>query len=205
MAESPESLYARVVADVGSGGRLPVTPASTWDVFPWEVAEGRLVTKVLAPPLAEEKPREGDPGGTACSTCAGDRDDRLIWADDAWTLRAMPRGGLPLVLMLEPREHLDYTDLDEDQAAELGRLSVRVTRIMEAVPHVGRVHVQRIGDGARHLHVWLIARPARFGQILGSFAIEWDDMLPPTPEEEWAADQRTIAAEMARHGGRALL
>jgi hypothetical protein len=206
MAESPEDLYARIVAQVGEGGRLPMTPAADWDVFPWEVVDGALVPKVLAPPLPVEAPREGDPGGRPCGACATDGErPALLWENEGWTLRSMPRGGMPLILMLEPREHLDYTDLDDDQAAELGRLSLWITRIMSHLEHVGRVHVMRIGDGSAHLHVWFIARPERFGQILGSFALEYDDMLPPTPEESWLADQRTVAQRLALHDGRALV
>lgn len=205
MAESPEDLYARITAQVGEHGRLPMTPAVDWDVFPWEVVDGAIVPKVLAAPLAADNPREGDPGGKPCGICAGERDDATIWENETWTLRPMPRGGLPLILMLEPKEHLDYTDLDDDQAAELGRLSLWTARIMEHLDHVGRVHVMRIGDGAAHLHVWFIARPERFGQILGSFAIEYDDMLPATPEESWLADQRTVAQRLALHDGRALV
>lgn len=205
MAESPEDLYARITAEVGSTGRLPMTPAVSWDVFPWEVVGGQIVPKVLAAPLAAEAPRDGEEGGRPCSACAGDRDDRLVWENDAWVLRVMPRGGLPLVLMLETKEHLDYTDLDDDQVSEMGRISLWTTRIMESLDNVGRVHVMRIGDGAEHLHLWHVARPARFAGILGSFAIEWDDMLPPTPEENWVADQRTVAAKLALHDGRALI
>jgi|SRR5689334_22914099 len=205
MAESPEDLYARITAQVGDGGRIPMTPAVDWDVFPWEVVDGAIVPKVLAPPLAEENPREGDPGGKPCKLCAGGRDGSTLWENDDWTLRPMARGGLPLILMLEPKEHLDYTDLSDDQAAELGRLSLWLTRIMEHLDNIGRVHVMRIGDGAAHLHVWFIARPARFGGILGSFAIEYDDMLPATPEDSWLADQRTVAQRLALHDGRSLV
>ena len=205
MAESPEDLYARIVDQVGADGRLPMTPAVDWEVFPWEVVDGAMVPKVLAAPVAAEAPREGDPGGKPCGICAGDRNDATIWENEGWTLRPMARGGLPLVLMLEPKEHLDYTDLSDEQAGELGRLSLWLTRIMSNLENVGRVHVMRIGDGASHLHVWHLARPARFGQILGSFAIEYDDMLPPTPEESWLADQRTVAQKLARHDGQALI
>jgi diadenosine tetraphosphate (Ap4A) HIT family hydrolase len=205
MAESPEDLHARVVADVGPDGRLPMTPAVAWDVFPWEVVGGQIVPKMLAPPLEVEAPREGEDGGKPCSNCAGDRDDRRIWENDAWVLRVMPRGGLPLILMLETKEHLDFTDLDDEQVSEMGRLSLWTTRIMESLDNTGRVHVMRIGDGAEHLHLWHIARPERFAGILGSFAVEWDDMLPPTPEESWLADQRTVAAKLALHDGRAIV
>ena len=206
MAESPEDLYARIVAQVGPDGRLPMTPAQSWDVFPWEVVDGAMVPKVLAPPLAVENPRTGDPGGDPCSLCTGGTGHgTVLWENEAWTLRPMPRGGLPLILMLEPKEHLDYTDLDDDQAAELGRLSLWITRIMSHLDNVGRVHMMRIGDGSAHLHVWFIARPARFGGILGSFAVEWDDMLPATPEDSWLADQQAVARRLALHDGRALV
>ena len=204
MPESPEDLYARVVAQVGEDGRLPMSPVAAWEVFPWEVVDGALVPKVLAPPLAAEAPRKGDPGGGPCPRCAHDGDD-VIWENERWTVRPHHRGGMPLVLFLEPREHLDYTDLDDDQAAEYGRLGVWLARIMTNLPHVGRVHVLRVGDGASHLHVWFIARPARFPGILGSMAMEWDEMLPPPPEDVWRTDLNTVADRLATHDGRSLV
>jgi hypothetical protein len=201
MPESPEDLYARVVAQVGEAGRLPMSPVVDWDVFPWEVVDGALVPKVLRPPLAEEPPRAGDPGGDPCPTCADDGATR-IWENERWTVKPMARAGLPLILMLEPREHLDYTDLDDDLAAEYGRLSVWLTRIMSRLPHVGRVHVFRVGDGVAHLHLWHVARPARMAGIKGSMAIEWDEMLPPPPEDVWRADLRVVAEHLATHDGR---
>lgn len=205
MAESPEALYARIVDQVGPGGRLPMTPAATWDAFPWEVLDGVMVPKVLAPPLDVATPREGDPGGKECGTCGNASSDSLLWENDGWTLRPVTRGGLPLILMLETKEHLDFTDLSDEQASELGRLSLWIARIMESLDNIGRTHVMRIGDGGAHLHVWFIGRPDRFGQILGSFAIEYDDMLPTTPEDLWLADQKTVARKLAQHDGRALV
>jgi hypothetical protein len=204
MPESPEDLYARIVSQVGEGGRLPMSPVSEWDVFPWEVVDGTLQPKVLRPPLDAEAPRAGDPGGDPCPTCASGGADR-IWENDRWAVRPMPRGGMPLVLMLESREHLDYTDLDDDLAAEYGRISVWLSRIMSKLPYVGRVHVLRIGDGGSHLHIWHVARPERMPGILGSLAMEWDEMLPPPPEAVWRADLKAVADRLATHDGRALV
>ena len=204
MPESPEDLYARIVALVGEQGRLPMSPIATWDVFPWEVVDGELRPKVLAPPLDVEAPRAGDPGGAPCPSCTSDGVGR-IWQNDRWIVKTMPRSGMPLVLMLEPLDHLDFTDLDDELAAEYGRLSVWLSRIMSNLPHVGRVHVMRIGDGGSHLHVWHIARPARMPGILGSMALEWDEMLPPPPEEIWRADLANVARHLATHDGRALV
>ena len=205
MAESPEDLYARVVAQVGEGGRLPMSSVAEWDVFPWEVVDGELAPKVVRPPLAEEAPRQGDPGGDPCSYCTDPKTERMIWENERWTVSTLKRAGMPLMLMLETREHLDYTDLDDDLAAECGRISVWLSRIMTNLPHVGRVHVMRIGDGASHLHVWHIARPVRMPGILGSLALEWDEMLPPPPEEVWRADLKAVADRLATHDGRALV
>jgi hypothetical protein len=205
MPESPEDLYARIVAQVGEAGRLPMSTVVEWDVFPWEVVDGSLVPKVVPPPLEAEVPRSGDPGGKPCGTCAGNGAEARIWENDRWTVKPMPRSGMPLILMLEPREHLDHTDLDDDLAAEYGRLSVWLCRIMTNLPYVGRVHVMRIGDGGAHLHVWFIARPERMGGILGSLAMEWDEMLPPPPEDVGRADLTAVAERLATHDGVALV
>jgi len=203
MPESPEELYARIVAQVGDDGRLPTSSVVEWDIFPWEVVDGALVPKVVRPPLEEEAPRAGEPGGAPCFTCAGTAEH--VWENDRWTLKPLGRGGLPLVLLLETREHLDFPDLDDDLAGEYGRLSVWLCRIMSRLPHVGRVHVGRWGDGGSHVHIWFIARPARIPGILGSMAVEWDDLLPPTPEEIWRADLKTVADRLANHDGRSLV
>jgi hypothetical protein len=203
--ESPEDLYARVVAAVGEHGRLPQSDAVTWESFPWEVVDGALVPKVLRPPLAAEPPRKGDPGGDPCPTCAGAGGETRIWENDRWSVRPFHRSGMPLVLFLEPREHLDFTDLDDDLAAEYGRLTVWLTRIMSNLPYVGRVHVFRVGDGVSHLHVWFVARPERLPGIVGSMAMEWDEILPPPPEDVWRADLATVARQLATHDGRALV
>jgi len=205
MPESPEDLYARVVDQVGASGRLPMSAVGEWDVFPWEVVDGALAPKVLRPPLDAEPPRKGDPGGEPCPTCAGGGEGTRIWENDRWAVRPFHRAGMPLVLFLEPREHLDLTDLDDDLAAEYGRLSVWLCRIMSNLPYVGRVHVLRVGDGVAHLHAWFVARPERLPGILGSMAIEWDDMLPPPPEDVWHADLKTVADRLATHDGRALV
>ena len=205
MPESPEDLYARIVAQVGPEGRLPMSPVTEWEIFPWEVVDGELVPKVLAPPLEAEAPRKGDPGGEPCPYCTDPGTDRLIWENDRWTVSTLKRAGMPLILMLETREHLDFTDLDDDLAAEYGRLSVWLCRIMSNLPYVGRVHVLRIGDGGSHLHIWHVARPERMPGILGSTAVEWDEMLPPPPEDVWHADLKTVAARLATHDGRALV
>lgn len=204
MPESPEELYARVVAQVGEGGRLPMPPVQDWEMFPWEVVDGELVPKVVQPPVAAEDPRFGESPDKPCGGCTGV--DGAIWENERWYVTSSPEPkGMPLTCMLQSKKHLDFPDMDDDLAAEWGQLSARLCRIMSNLPHVGRVHVCRWGDGGSHLHVWFIARPTRLPGIIGSLAVEWDEMLPPPPEDVWRKDLATVAARLANHDGRALV
>ena len=203
MPESAEEVHARVVAAAGEDGRLPAPSLAEWTTFPWEVVDGVLVPKVLPPP-ADEDPREGE-AGKPCPTCTRDT-ARDIWGNERWVVTRMEKpGGLPLALFLQTREHLDFTDMDDDLAAEYGRITVWLTRIVSHLPHIGRVHVNRWGDGSAHLHVWFLARTARQAGVLGSFAADWDDVLPPVPEDVWREDLATVAHKLANHDGKALV
>jgi hypothetical protein len=206
MPESPEEIHARVVAAVGVDGRLPMPPVHEWEIFPWELVDGELVPKVVQPPYAgPERPRAGAEG-VDCFNCTGHGDADLVWENRRWKLThpTAPKG-LPLVLWLASKEHMDYPDMDDDLASEYGRISVWLCRIMERLPHIGRVHVNRWGDGSEHLHVWFLARPERLPGILGSLAVEWNEMLPPVPEDVWRADIKEVARKLATHDGKALV
>ena len=191
-----------MVGAVGPEGRLPTPPHSEWDIFPWEVANGAVAPRVLRPP-ADEPARLGEHNG-ACDACSGFEPERVVWEDDGWVLvhRGQP-SGLPLVLVLHTREHLDFGGMDDELASEYGRIANRLVRIMEHLPDIGRVHVQRIGDGGAHLHIWFLARTRRLANVLGSFAAEWDDILPPGPEDVWRDDLHTVATKLANWGGTA--
>ena len=204
MPESAEEVYARVVALVGEDGRLPMPPVAEWDIFPWELVDGELVPKVLQPPVAAEEPRWGE-GDRPCSCGEGDP-DHAIWRNDRWvvTSTAQP-SGMPLILFLHPREHLDFTDMDDDLASEFGRVCNWLHRIVSNLPNIGRVHVCKWGDGGSHMHVWFIARTARLANVLGSMAVEWNEMLPPGPEDVWRADLKHVADRLATHDGVALV
>ncbi|MBI2242578.1 MAG: hypothetical protein HYU55_00980, partial [Nocardioides sp.] len=156
------------------------------------------------PPPAEEQPRVGEDGGRPCAACAGFEADRVVWEDDDWILtRDAKPSGMPLVLTLWTREHLDFGDLDDELSSQFGRISNRVVRIVQGLPHIGRVHVNRWGDGGSHCHVWFFARTLGQPSILGSYAVEWDDILPPVPEDVWRADLSAVAAKLANWGGTA--
>jgi diadenosine tetraphosphate (Ap4A) HIT family hydrolase len=192
VGESAEQIYRRAREQ---GLRRP--PVEEWETFPFE---GELRVRPLLPPEESEPPRLGE-DGTDCWRCA-QRDGDAIWSDDRWLLAPMAEpSGLPVVVTLQTREHLDLPDLRDDLAAELGLLIVRIERAVRAVGEIGRVHVGRWGDGSAHFHVWFMGRPARLPQVRTSFAAIWDDILPPIPEAVWRENLRRVALTLADSGG----
>jgi diadenosine tetraphosphate (Ap4A) HIT family hydrolase len=166
--ESAEELYQRALAAADADGRLPIPPLPEWETFPFE---GEIRTRPLRPP-GEEPPRLGeDPAD--CWRCR-QGDDDAIWSDERWLVTPLQQpSGLPVIVILQPREHCDLGDLPPHLAVELGPLIVRIERAVDAVGEIGRVHVGRWGDGSAHLHFWFIARPARMPQLRTSFAAIW--------------------------------
>lgn len=178
MPETPEEFWER------ARGALRTPPVGEWDSWPFV---GDIAPKELAEPVAEEKPRHGE-GGGECEICNHGVDGAL-WHDERWTFRPLREpSGLPFVGLLETRAHLDFPDLDEQHAADLGPLLLRIERAVAGIPGVGRVHIGRWGEGAEHCHIWFMARPARMEQLRSSFAAVWDDVLPQTPREAWDAN-----------------
>ena len=157
-------------------------PLDEWETFPFEGVTG---LRALQPPAEDEKQRHGE-GGVDCHACGKTADD-LIWEDEHWQLTAIGPTGLPLVLILEPKEHYDIETLPAERAAEMGPLMQRIERAMRTAGDIGRVHIGRWGEGSEHLHWWFMGRPARMRQLSDSFAAIWDDILPPVPEDIWQA------------------
>jgi hypothetical protein len=178
--------------------RLP--EFTSWPTFPFE---GDLRVRPLDPPVGQEPPRQGEDPST-CPACQAP-DEAYIWVSDRWRVRALDRPtGLPMVLILESRSHLDLGDLPNLLAAELGVMTVRLERAIRSIDGVVRVHVNRWGDGAAHLHLWFLARPFGRLQLRGTFLSLWDDILPPVPETEWRQNLALVAAWLGEFGGRPL-
>lgn len=181
---------------------MPDTPRrlpdfTKWPSFPFE---GDLRVKPIDEPVATEPSRAGeDPN--ECTACAAP-DDAYIYVSERWRVRAMDRpSGLPMVLILESRSHLDLGDLPNMLAAELGVMTVRLERAIRSLDGVGRVHVNRWGDGSAHLHVWFMARPYGRLQLRGTFLSLWDDILPPIADAQWQENLALVAAWLAEFGG----
>jgi hypothetical protein len=177
----------------------PLPDFTRWPSFPFE---GDMRVKKLVPPVDVEPPRSGEDVAecVACNT----PDDGYIWVSERWRVRAMDRPtGLPMVLILECRSHLDLGDLPNLLAAELGVMTVRLERAIRSLDGVARVHVNRWGDGSAHLHMWFLARPYGRLQLRGTFLSLWDDILPVIPEQQWRENLALVAAWLAEFGGRA--
>ncbi|GAA1236833.1 hypothetical protein [Oryzihumus leptocrescens] len=188
MAMTPEDFYAHALAAADSEHRLPLSRMTSWDVAPFEQEDLRVVP--LRPPVVPEAPRHGeDP--QSCGACGAGEEG--LWLNEHWRLRRVGPAGVPLVLMLWPRQHYDLDDLPDERAAELGVLSTHIARHIEALPHIARAHVYRVGDGGAHLHIWFFARPLGQGQLYGSWLPVWDDLLPPYPEDLAQADAEAVA------------
>jgi hypothetical protein len=171
-----------------------------WSSFPFE---GELRVKKLDEPVAVEPPRKGEDKAD-CAKCQTP-DDAYIWVNENWRVRSMDRpSGLPMVLILESRSHLDLGDLPNMLAAELGVMTVRLERAVRSLDGVARVHVNRWGDGAAHLHLWFMARPYGRLQLRGTFLTLWDEVLPSIPESQWRENLALVAAWLAEFGGQPL-
>jgi hypothetical protein len=178
----------------------PLPDFTRWPSFPFE---GDMRVKNLAEPVEVEPPRSGEDAAdcVACNT----PDDAYIWVSERWRVRGMDRPtGLPMVLILECRSHLDIGDLPNLLAAELGVMTVRLERAIRSLDGVARVHVNRWGDGSAHLHMWFLARPYGRLQLRGTFLSLWDDLLPVIPEEQWQENLALVAEWLAGFGGRAI-
>jgi hypothetical protein len=153
------------------------------------------VPRALEPPVAAETPRHGA-GGVDCRRCAKGVEG-VLWHDDNWVVDTLDRPtGLPCIVLLHTRRHVDFPDLPDELARELGPMLIRVQRAVLAIGDIGNVHVCRWGDGSEHCHVWFMARPARIPQLIGSLAAIWDDVLPPLPEDVRRANLEIVAREL---------
>jgi hypothetical protein len=157
----------------------------------------------LEDPVSVEPPRHGE-NPAECRACSAP-DEAYIWVSERWRVRSLDRPtGLPMVLILESRSHLDLGDLPNMLAAELGVMTVRLERAIRSLDGVARVHVNRWGDGSAHLHVWFLARPYGRLQLRGTFLSLWDEILPPIPDTSWRENLALVAAWLAEFGGRPL-
>jgi hypothetical protein len=153
MALRPDEFYAHAVSAADDERRLPLARMTGWEISPFE-PDGLRVSP-LHPPVLPEPPRHGeDPAD--CNACR--KRDEGIWLNDRWRLVRIPRVGVPLVLMLHPRDHHDLADLPDELAAELGLLTTRIARHVQALPGISRPRLPL--RRRRRAPAHLVLRPA---------------------------------------------
>ena len=182
----PHEFYEHALAIADRDRRLPLSRMTGWEISPFE-QEGLKVAQLRAPVIPE--PSRHDEDASDCNSCR--RRDEGIWLNDHWRITRVAGTGVPLVLMLHPRDHFDLPDLPDERAAELGLLT----------SHIARAHAYRIGDGGAHLHVWFFARPAGQSQLYGSWMVVWDDLLPEYPSDVADVDAAAVATDLIRSFG----
>ena len=182
------------------GQRVSAEPLLGGAFFPFE---GDLQVVPLADPVIPEPPRNGEPGGGDCFRCANP-DGHVIWRDELWDVRAgFQPTGLPMMAGLAPVQHMTLHTLTPEVIASMGAVIQRLAVAIGRIDAVARTHFSRWGDGSEHFHMWFLARPLGMMQLRGAMIAAWDDLLPPIPDDELAANMRTVAAAMAEGGGEA--
>ena len=183
------------------GERVSTGPLIGNELWPFDV---EMETRPLEPPVIPEPGRRGEDGIDCLSCEAAPAMD--IWVDERWVVRvpAEPTG-LPIIVVMLSRAHHDLETLPPELTAELGPMIQRVARAIGRLEDVGRVHVNRWGDGSEHFHIWFLARPKGMWQLRGALLAVWDDLLPKVPQDEWDRNRRTVAGALAAEGGEALV
>jgi diadenosine tetraphosphate (Ap4A) HIT family hydrolase len=182
------------------GQRVSTAALTGDDLWPFDTD---LETVPLDEPQLPEPPRAGE-GGVDCLTCRPAA-DWAVWRNESWEVRARAEpAGLPMVAVLLSRAHHDLETLPPELASELGPMIQRVARAIGSLPDVGRVHVNRWGDGSEHFHVWFLTRPKGMRQLRGAMLAVWDDLLPKLPQEEWDRNRQDMAAALAAEDGTSL-
>jgi diadenosine tetraphosphate (Ap4A) HIT family hydrolase len=183
------------------GQRLSTKALTGNELWPFDED---LETVPLEEPRMPEPPRKGE-GGLDCVSCLP-LPEMDVWRDARWLVRipAEP-AGLPALAILISREHHDLETLPSELTADLGPMIQRLARAIDRLDDVGRVHVNRWGDGSEHFHVWFLARPKGMWQLRGALLAAWDDLLPRVPPEEWAHTRAAVAMALAEEGGEVLI
>jgi diadenosine tetraphosphate (Ap4A) HIT family hydrolase len=115
-----------------------------------------------------------------------------LWQDEHWRLSAVLQGPIAGFAHLETRRHVPFiTDLDGPEAATLGPVLARVTRVLREAAGAEKTYVYVLGDRIPHLHFNLA--PHRDGDGLRG----GPGLLDPDVPDVDSAIHRVVAAAAA--------
>ncbi len=158
---------------------------------------GDFAAAIALDPVADEAPREGEPGGPSCHYCQVS-DTEALWANPHW--RALPRHWSPLPggVLLVSTAHVDtLAQLPPERQAEFGPIAAAIETAIMALGAAARVHLYRWGDGRAHFHVHFIGRPAGRPQFAGRNLPFFEDRLPHPDDDELAGTATALAHHLA--------
>ncbi|MGH9172112.1 MAG: hypothetical protein ACRD0Z_14785 [Acidimicrobiales bacterium] len=199
---APEPSFTdRLLLDVrarqDSEGRLPMPDLTGEEIFPFE---GEILVRHIDDPVIPEPPRAGEQGGKPCHACSLADEDTLM-ASEHWRLHGIGPSGVPVAVLLYPRQHVDLDQLPDERARELGPLMAKVEAAIKSLGGIGQVHINKWGDGGAHLHIWFFGRPEGLLQLRGSCLTVWDEVLPKRSQEEWDGTNDRIVRAIEARGG----
>jgi diadenosine tetraphosphate (Ap4A) HIT family hydrolase len=136
-------------------------------------------------------------GAGECMLCRPEVADAFftrmrLWQDEHWRLSAVLQGPIAGFAHLETRRHVPFiTDLDGPEAATLGPVLARVTRVLREAAGAERTYVYVFGDRIAHLHFNLA--PHRDGDGLRG----GPGLLDPDVQDVDSAVHQVVAAAAA--------
>jgi diadenosine tetraphosphate (Ap4A) HIT family hydrolase len=116
-----------------------------------------------------------------------------VWQNEHWRLSAVLQGPIAGFAHLETRRHVPFiTDLDGAEAATLGPVLARVTRVLRDAAGAEKTYVYVFGDRIAHLHFNLA--PHRGGDGLRG----GPGLLDPDLPDVDSAVHQVVAAAVAQ-------
>jgi len=112
----------------------------------------------------------GAPGGVLY-------EDRLVYAGHAFSERDSSRPAYRGLLVVEPKRHLaGLGDMDDEEAAAIGRLVNRLARTLKLLAGADHVYSWVMGHRVAHLHVLVAPRyPGTPPEYRGTRLSSWPD------------------------------
>lgn len=157
-------------------------------------------TVPLTEPLEQEEPREGEPGGKACSYCAV-TDAEAVWSNRHWLVVPRSWSPIPGGMLLLSKAHIDtLSEMAPARQQEFGQLAGGIEHAIMSLGEAARVHVYRWGDGRAHFHVHFVPRPKGRPQLAWRYLPFLEHRLPNPGADRIKAAADAVGQALARSG-----